>query len=70
MLGLGGGIAFIRPDVLPAVAPLLGLPPDRRVRSLVALGHPTEAARRPKNPPGKARKPRDEVIAEERWPSA
>ena len=67
MLGLGGGIAFIQRPVRPVVSEVLGLPADRLIRSLVALGHPTDAARQPKTPPGKGRKPRDEVISEERW---
>jgi nitroreductase len=68
MLGLGGGIGFIRPDVLPTVREILDLPADRRVRSFVALGHPTEAARQPKSAPGTARKPREAVIFDERLP--
>jgi hypothetical protein len=47
---------------------VLGLPDDRFVRTIVALGHPTEAARRPKSGPGEARLGRDQVIFEERWP--
>jgi nitroreductase len=69
MLGLGGGIAWIRFDVLDAVRGLLGLPGDRIVRTVLALGHPTEAARLPKSRPGEARRPRDEAVFEERWPT-
>jgi nitroreductase len=69
MLGLGGGIAWVRPDVRDFVRQLLGLPADRFVRTIMALGHPTEAARRPKSAPGKARLPREELIFQERWPS-
>ena len=47
---------------------LLGLPPDRLVRTIIALGYPTEAARQPKAAPGEARLPRDEAIFRERWP--
>ena len=68
MLGLGAGIAWIRRDVIDAVRPLLGLPPDRMVRTILSLGHPSEAARRPKSAPGQARLPRDEVVFKERWP--
>jgi len=68
MLDLAAGIAWIRPDVRPAVGALLGLPDDRYVRTLVALGHPTEAARQPKSARGEARLPRDEVVFEDRWP--
>ena len=70
LLGLGAGIAWIRSDVLPAVRTHLALPEDRLVRTIVALGHPTEGARRPKSAPGPARLPRDELIFEDRWPPA
>jgi hypothetical protein len=36
------------------------------VRTLMALGHPTAEARKPKSAPGEARLPRDEVVFEGR----
>jgi nitroreductase len=68
MLGLGGGISWILPDKRDAVARILGLPADRLVRTIVAIGHPSEAARRPKSAPGAARLPRAQVVFEEKWP--
>jgi nitroreductase len=68
MLGLGAGIAWVRSDVRRAIGDVFGLPAERYVRTIVALGHPTEAALAPKTPPGEARLPRDETILEERWP--
>jgi nitroreductase len=68
MLGLGAGIAWVRDDVRPVVGRLLDLPPDRYVRTIMAIGHPTEAALAPKVGPGKARLPRSETVFEERWP--
>jgi nitroreductase len=68
MVGLAAGIAWIRKDVAAAAAEILGLPPDRFVRTIVAVGHPTEAALAPKSPPGQGRLPRDQVVFEERWP--
>ncbi len=68
-LGLGAGITWIRRDIEPRVAELLGLPDDRIVRTIVAIGHPSEAARRPKSAPGTARLPRTEVVFPERWPT-
>jgi nitroreductase len=67
-LELGAGIAWIRSDVRPVVADLLGLPPDHFVRTIVVVGHPSEAAKRPKSPPGVARLPAAETVFEERWP--
>jgi nitroreductase len=68
MLGLGAGIAWIRNDVRPAISELLRLPADRYVRTIVSLGHPTEAALAPKAAPGEARLARDQSIFRERWP--
>ncbi len=69
MLAIGAGISWIRTDVRAAVSQLLGIPDDWMVRTIVQLGHPTEAARAPKSAPGAARLPRDQVVFEERWPS-
>jgi nitroreductase len=69
MLMLGGGIAWIRVDVLDAARGILGLPEDHMVRTVLSLGHPTEAAKLPKSKPGKARRPREEAIYPERWPA-
>jgi nitroreductase len=69
MLGVGAGIAWIRADVRELVGRLLGLPEDRFVRTILALGHPTPAARAPKSAPGTARRPREEVVFDDRWHS-
>jgi nitroreductase len=68
ILGLGGGISRVRRDVREGINEALGLPPNRSVRTIVAIGHPTEEARAPKSRPGQARLPREEIIFEERWP--
>jgi nitroreductase len=70
LLDIGAGISWIRGDVRPIVHPLLGIPPDRMVRTIVQLGLPTEAARAPKSAPGTARLPREETVFEERWPGS
>jgi nitroreductase len=69
MLDLGAGIAWIVAGVRAAVGEVLGLPADRMIRTIVALGHPSDAARQPKAAPGKARLPRDETVFRERWPA-
>lgn len=68
LVGLRGGIAWIRRDVRALVSGLLGLPADRYVRTIVVVGHPTEAALAPKSPPGQGRLPRSETVFTERWP--
>lgn len=68
LLELGAGIAWVRSDARPAVAAILGLPEDRFVRTVIAIGHPTDASRRPKSAPGEARLPREDTVFEERWP--
>ncbi len=67
MLELGAGISWIRADVRDAVREILGLPADWFVRTIVSVGHPTEAARRPKSVPGQARLPREQIVFEEHW---
>jgi nitroreductase len=68
LLGLAAGVSWVRPSAWPLVGELLGLPPDRFVRTMVAVGHPSEAARRPKSAPGDARLPAAETVFAERWP--
>jgi nitroreductase len=67
MLDLGAAITWIRSDVLASVRSILGLPGDWMVRTIVALGHPTTAARLPRAPKGTARMAKAELVDEERW---
>lgn len=68
LLGIGGAIAWLRPDIREDARAILGIPDDWTVRTIVAFGHPTAAAARPKTTHGEARRPRDETVFEERWP--
>jgi nitroreductase len=68
MLGLGAGISHIRVDVRQGINEMLDLPPSRSVRTIVAIGHPTDDALAPKSRPGTARLPRDQVIFDGCWP--
>jgi nitroreductase len=68
LLGLGAGIAWVRPDVLESIGAMLKLPTHRIVRTVLALGHPTDAARAPKSAPGEARLPLEELVFQEHWP--
>jgi nitroreductase len=67
-LGLAAGVAWIPPQARDVVRAALGIPEGRFVRTVVAIGHPSQAALKPKSEPGKARLPREEVVFEERWP--
>ena len=69
MLGLAAGIAWLRPESGRASARPSGVPADWFIRTIVAIGHPSEAAKRPKNAPGEARKPASETVFSERWPA-
>ena len=69
VLDLGAGIARVRADDRPAVGELLGVPEGRFIRTMVAIGHPTERAMRPKSTGGAARLPRSETVFSERWGS-
>jgi nitroreductase len=68
LLGLGAGIAWVRSDLRDQIGGLIGLPDDRFVRTLMSLGHPSEAGLKPKSPPGQGRLPREQVVFRERWP--
>lgn len=68
MLGLGAAVAWVLPEIRKQIGDLLGLPEGWMVRTIVALGHPTAAAKGPKSAPGKARRPRSEAVFEEHWP--
>jgi nitroreductase len=70
MLDLGAGIAWIRSDVRAEVGSVFGLPTDRYIRTIVAIGHPSEAALKPKAKPGEARLARDQSIFREHWPKS
>jgi hypothetical protein len=69
MIDHGAGIAWIRSDIRADVGELFDLPIDRFIRTIVVLGHPTDAARRPKSAVGGARLPREETVFEDRWPT-
>lgn len=66
--GLAAGITWLPAEARPAVAQLLGVRPDRFVRTVVAIGHPSERNRRAKSAPGAARLPREQAVLAERWP--
>jgi nitroreductase len=66
-LGLGAAISWVWVEARPKVQELLGVPEGWLVRTIMALGHPSAEARKPKSAPGTARKPRAETVFDERW---
>lgn len=64
MLWLGAGIAWARSDVRHEIGELLGVQEVRFVRTIVAIGHPSDQGLAPKSAPGLARLPLDELV---RW---
>jgi nitroreductase len=63
-LGLGAAIGWAIGPVRPQVAELFGLTPPAFVRTMISIGHPTEAARQPKSAPGMARRPLKDLVRE------
>lgn len=70
MLGLGAGISWVPSAIRDAVSGMLELPADRSARTIIAIGHPTEEAKRPKSPRGEARLSRQKTVFAERWPAS
>jgi nitroreductase len=65
MLGLGAGIGWVPVAVRQQIGEWLGVPDGFFVRTIMAVGHPSQAARQLKAAPGQARKPRGEVVLSE-----
>ena len=69
-LGLAGGLLWVSTAAREAVDALLGVPTGWMVRSVLAIGHPAPEAQAPKNPRGQARRPRERMVARDRWMAA
>ena len=67
LLGLGAAISWVRPDVLPTVRRILGIPHGHTVRTVMAIGHPAPHPGPPRNVEHRGRLPRSETVHEERW---
>jgi nitroreductase len=63
-LGLGGGIGWAEAHEQAAVGALLGVTPPAFVRTIVSIGHPTEAALQPRSGPRAGRKPLEVFVRE------
>ena len=62
MLGLGAGIAWMRPDVRREIGDLLGVEAGRFVRTIMAIGHPSAEGLAAKSAQGQARLSLDELL--------
>ncbi len=65
--GLGSCIGWLRGEAPATAKEMLGIPPERLVRTILSVGYPDEAARRtrPRNP--EPRKPLDTFVHVERY---
>jgi nitroreductase len=66
--GLGSNIGRLKGDGPEVIKQAVGIPADRRVWSVVTLGHTDEAARKARTPsPTAGRKPLDEFVHWDRY---
>jgi nitroreductase len=63
-LGLGGGIGWALEAERPAIGEYLGVTAPAFVRTIISLGHPTEAARQLRSGPGTGRRPLADLVRE------
>lgn len=63
-LDLGAGIGWAEAADQPVVGQLLGVTPPAFVRTIVSIGHPTDAARQPRTGPGTGRRPLEVFVRE------
>lgn len=65
--GIGSCIGWVINDGVAVAKDLLGIPAERRLRTLLSFGYPDEAAQRARPKPPQARKPLGEIVHEERY---
>ncbi len=63
-MDLGAGIGWTETPERAEVGALLGVTPPAFVRTIVAIGHPTEDARQARAGPGTGRRPLAEIVRE------
>lgn len=64
---LGSCIGWLQGDGINEAKELLGVPAERRLRTIISIGHIDEPAQRARPKPPQARKPLTELVHEERW---
>ncbi len=65
--GVGSSIGWIVGSGRDAAKDLLGIPPEKTVRTTISLGYPDESSRRPRKGPKSARKSLSEIVHNERY---
>jgi nitroreductase len=65
--GVGSSIGWLVGSGVDDAKDLLGISPERRVRSALSLGYPKEQVQRARVRPGQARKPLADLLHEERY---
>jgi nitroreductase len=65
--GLGAGVSWLKGDGPAAVKGLLGIPAERRVRTVVGLGYPDRAAAQARSRTPQPRKPPAEFVHRDRY---
>lgn len=65
--GVGSCIDWPVGDGVAAAKALLGVPAERRLKTILSLGYPDEAAQRARPKPPQARKPLTEIVAYETY---
>ncbi len=65
--GVGASISWWRGQGSADVKALLGIPAERRVRTIVSLGYPDQEARRAQRRPAQGRKPLAELVHDGRY---
>jgi nitroreductase len=65
--GVGGCVGWLTGRGRDAAKAILGIPPERFVRTALSLGYPDEAARAARPKPPQARKPLAALVSNERY---
>ena len=65
--GVGGCVGWLTGRGRDAAKAILGIPPERFVRTALSLGYPDEAARAARPKPPQARKPLASLVSNERY---
>jgi len=65
--GVGSSIGWLVGEGRAAAKEILGIPPERVVRTVISLGYPDEEARRSRPRTVQTRKPLSQIVHEERY---